>query len=120
MVISDKDLYNLLLQNEILSAEELKKIHDQTEVEKIPFYDALIKSDLITDENLGRLIADNLKLPFVVLNKTPIPQNLLQTIPESVARSQQTIVFGKTDDNLKILAIGILVLCIVCNLGFVY
>ena len=26
MVISDKDLYNLLLQNEILSAEELKKI----------------------------------------------------------------------------------------------
>ena len=102
MVISDKDLYNLLLQNEILSAEELKKIHDQTEVEKIPFYDALIKSDLITDENLGRLIADNLKLPFVVLNKTPIPQNLLQTIPESVARSQQTIVFGKTDDNLKI------------------
>src|SRR3972149_9852420 len=102
MIIADKDLYNLLLQNEILSAEQLKKLQDQSTSEKIPFYDALLKSDLISDENLGKLIADYLKLPFVVVNKLSIPQNLLHTIPESVARTQQTIVFGRNEKAIKI------------------
>lgn len=100
--MTDKDLYNLLLENEILSGQDLKKVQDKATGEKISFYYALIQSDLISDENLGKLIADNLKLPFILLNKVSIPPDLLHTIPETVARIQQTIVFGRTGKALKI------------------
>lgn len=98
----DKDLYNLLLKDEIVSSTDLKRVQEQAARDKIPFYDALLKSDLISDENLGRLIADNLKLPFVSLSKVSIPQGILQIIPETVARTQQTIAFSKTKEFLKI------------------
>ncbi|MBI2337952.1 type II/IV secretion system protein [Candidatus Daviesbacteria bacterium] len=102
MVISDKDLYNLLLENQLLTEAELKKVQDLAAKDKNSFYDALLKSDLISDENLGKLIADRLKMPFISLNKVSIPQNLLRIIPETVARTQQTIVVSKTDNQLKI------------------
>lgn len=102
MVIPDKNLYNLLLENQILSEEELKKVRGMVVKDKVSLYDALLKSDLISDENLGKLIADSLKLPFVSLSKVSIPQDLLRVIPETVARIQQTVVFAKTDNLLKI------------------
>lgn len=98
----DKDLYELLLKNEIIPPEDLKKAQDQANREKMPLYDVLLESDLISDENLGKLVADNLKLPFITLSKVSIPQNLLHTIPESVARSQRSIVFGKAGEVIKI------------------
>lgn len=98
----DKDLYNILLKSETIPEQELKKVQNQSIKEKVTFYDALLKSDLISDENLGRLVADSLKLPFVVLSKISIPQNLLNTIPENVARMQQTIVFAKSEKTIKI------------------
>lgn len=102
MVIADKDLYNLLLQNELVSEDDLKKAQEQAEKEKISFYDALLKNDLISDENLGRLIADYLKLPFISLESVSVPQEVLRLIPEPVARKQQTIVFGVKGDTLKL------------------
>lgn len=98
----DKDLYDLLLKNELLAQEDLKRVQEKAAKEHIPFYDALLRSDLISDENLGKLIADNLKFPFVVLSKISIPQNILRIIPETVAKSQQTIAFASTKNVLKI------------------
>lgn len=102
MAILDKDLYNLLMENQILSELELKKVQDQAVKDKIPFYNALLKSDLVSDENLGRLIADSLKLPFIKLSKVSIPQDILRIIPEAVARAQHTIVFERDKDTLRI------------------
>lgn len=102
MVIGDKDLYKLLLQNELVSEDDLKKAQEQSDSERITFYDSLLKNDLISDENLGRLIADYLKLPFILLSSVSIPEKLLRYIPEPVARAQKTIVFGEKDNTLKI------------------
>lgn len=102
MIISDQQLYDLLLDNQIISEQELKKAQDQAIKVKTRLYEVLLKNDLISDENLGRLIADSLKLPFIALNKVAIPENLLRIIPEAVARKQQTIVFSKSGNVLKI------------------
>lgn len=102
MVLSDTQLYNLLIDSQVISEQELKKAQEEATKGKLSFYEILLKNDLISDENLGRLIADRLKLPFIVLNKVAIPEGVLRTIPEEVARKQNTIVFGKSDNVLKI------------------
>lgn len=102
MVIEDKELYDLLLQNEILTESDLKKAQEDAKSDNISLYDSLIKNDLVSDKNLGNLIADKLKMPFISLSEISIPQALLHTIPESLARTQQTIVFAEDDGVLKI------------------
>lgn len=101
MAISE-NIYNILLKNQILSTEELDNIKKKAEEDKIPFYNALLESDLISDENLGRVIADSYKMPFVILSKVSIPQNLLHIIPESIASKQQAIVFNGGGDVLEV------------------
>src|SRR3990167_9408942 len=95
--VADKDLAKLLLDGALIAQPELKAAQDLASEKKISLYDALLGKDLITDENLGKLIADNLQVPFVNLQKEVILGEVLRMIPEEVAERQLAIVFGKDE-----------------------
>ena len=100
--ITDKDLFKLILDNQIIGEKELKTAWDLAIEKRIPLYDTLLENDLISDENLGKLIADYLQLPYVNLEKETIPIDLLRIIPEEIAEKQQAILFGKSQTGLKL------------------
>lgn len=102
MVITDEQLYTLLKENEYLSEKELQQAKETAELEKGSLYDTLVEKDIISDENLGKIIAESLKIPFISLAHTSIPPEVLSIIPESIARKQATIAFSHTKDQLKI------------------
>ena len=102
MPIPDDQLVKILLENQIVDEIKLKKVKDESSLEKIPLSEVILKQDLISDEQLGRLIADYLKLPFVNLSKVPIADEVLNIIPEVVAKHQKIIAFAKDKDGLKI------------------
>jgi len=58
----------------------------------------LVEKGLISDENLGRIIAAAFNVRFADLENERISEELLAFIPEAVARSQQAIVFGYTKE----------------------
>ncbi len=62
----------------------------------------LLDRDLISDENLGVLVADILKLPFVSLAKTVIDRNVLQLISEEMSRARLVIAFKKDEEALHV------------------
>jgi type IV pilus assembly protein PilB len=64
--------------------------------------DMLIERDVISDENLGILIADYLKIPFVVLTKTSVPEDVFHIVPEKLARKQKVIAFGRDTNGVKL------------------
>lgn len=102
MGITDEDLYNLILEGKFLEEDKLKKAQEVAKEQKSSLYDALIGLDLISDQNLGNLISDSLKIPFISLGQIVIPQDVLEIIPESVADKQKIIVFGKSEKGIKI------------------
>jgi type IV pilus assembly protein PilB len=102
MSISDAQLAKLLLENEFVTREQLKKAQETSTVEKISLYDALLEKDLVSDENLGKIIADYLKIPFIWLDRISIKPEVLTIIPEDVARKQKIIAFAEDKDGLKI------------------
>src|SRR5476649_613280 len=102
MVISDDQLYRLLLENEYLSEEQLISAIESSKQENIGFYDSLVEKDLVSDENLGKIIADYLKLPFINLSKVTISEDVIKIIPESFARKQKIIVFSHTSEGIKV------------------
>ena len=99
---TDKDLYKLILENQIVDEKLLKDTQNLATRKKLPLYDALLEKDLVTDENLGKLIADFLQVPFITLDKQVIPLDILRIIPEEIADRQKTIIFGKSQAGLKL------------------
>lgn len=102
MGIDDSQLYKLLAELDYLSADELNKTQVSATSEGISLYDALLKRDLVSDENLGKLIAYSLQLPYVMLGQATIPQDMLRLTPESVAEHFNVVTYGSDEQGLKI------------------
>ncbi len=57
---------------------------------------ALIKREAITDEKLGEIMSAYFEVPYMDLKEENIQDDLLEMIPEVVARAQGVVVFAKT------------------------
>ena len=100
--LSKNDLYKTLKDLDVIENDSLDLAFKETEENVNSFIDALITRDLISDENLGKLVAENLHLSFVVLSKLPIKNIILKTIPESSAKINKSIAFGADKTDLKV------------------
>lgn len=62
----------------------------------------LVAHELISNQNLGRAIADGLGYLYFDAEKTRIPDACLSEIPETVMRAQLVVPFEITDSEIKI------------------
>jgi len=102
MGISDEQLAAVLKENEYLTDAELTSVKQIATDNSIALFDAIIEKDLLSDENLGKIIADFLNLPFISLAKVTIPPEILSIIPEDLARKHKAVVFAEGKDGIKL------------------
>jgi len=101
-MISDTQLKKILTDLEIIPSHTLSEAEREAKIKNQPLAKILVDKDLISDENLGRIIADFLGYPFVVLKKENIPEKILEIIPETMARKQKIISFREEDGKLHL------------------
>ncbi len=58
---------------------------------------SLVKGEVITDEKLGEALSKYYGVPFVNLREENIQNDLLEMLSETVARAQDSVIFGKSD-----------------------
>lgn len=102
MLISDDQLKSLLLNAKIADEAKLVSVAEFANASGVTLAEAVIEKDLISDENLGILIADFLKRPFVVLSKLSIPEAVFNTIPEKFARKHKVVPFARDAQGIKV------------------
>jgi len=91
MLISDDQLKKLVLSVNLLIKRSLNEIEEYAKNSELRLSDGLIEKDVVTDENLGILIADSLKIPFIVLSKISITDDVYKVLPERIARKYKVI-----------------------------
>ncbi|PIV64911.1 MAG: hypothetical protein COS09_02375, partial [Candidatus Nealsonbacteria bacterium CG01_land_8_20_14_3_00_12] len=64
--------------------------------------DVLVSEGLISEEELIKLEAYILGIPFVNLEKEIVPSEVLKIIPEPIARSHNIVAFRKKGDDLEV------------------
>lgn len=101
-VLSSEVLERLLSEYRLITDEQLVLAKERASREKTSFVEALLWFDFISDEQLGRVIADEKKLPFIQLTQQEIPAAVLSYIPELVARKQRVIVFREDERGLSL------------------
>ncbi|OGK25146.1 hypothetical protein A3C25_03330 [Candidatus Roizmanbacteria bacterium RIFCSPHIGHO2_02_FULL_38_11] len=102
MVIADDQLKTLILKTKIIDEKGFTKILEYAKISEVSLSEALVDNNLVSDENLGLLISDFLKLPFIVLSKTAIPPEVFRIIPERIARKNKVIAFARSKEGIKV------------------
>lgn len=106
MKIENKQLKAFLLDAEMISSEKVEAAFLVAEKGKTRMGDVLLQEKLVSEVELKKLYAYILGIPFVDLKKQTIAPEILQIVPELVAKKYNIIAFEKTGRDLKVAMIN--------------
>lgn len=90
---SSSELKILLLGMNMLTAEEFDQAEKDAKEKSIPLMEYLPQTGLLSDNHLGQLLANFYRTNFIDLAKERIPKDVLELLPEAVARGQNAVIF---------------------------
>lgn len=102
MYIEDSQLNKFILDSNLVSREDLESAQKEAEKGGTRLGDILVSQGKITADNLRRMQAYVLGIPFVDLKTRKIPPETLSLIPEPVARKHNIVAFKSTESSLEV------------------
>lgn len=102
MVIKEKQLEEFILDSGLVDKPTLLKAKDEATEKNISLGDVLVSSGKISEDDLRRMSAYVLGIPFVDLKTQKIDFDVLSLIPEPIARKHNLIAFKKTATELEV------------------
>ncbi|KKR21679.1 MAG: type II secretion system protein E [Candidatus Moranbacteria bacterium GW2011_GWA2_39_41] len=102
MRIENKQLYEFIKDSELIKLEDLELAYKEAQDSSKILGDVLLEKKLIDEVKLRELYAYILGVPFVDLSKEIIPADILQIVPEPIAKKYKIVAFEKTGSELKI------------------
>ncbi|MBU1203280.1 GspE/PulE family protein [Patescibacteria group bacterium] len=101
-VISDEKIYKIITKIGLIEQSVLDTALSAAKEKGEDFVTFLIKQDLIKSHEIGQLIANDLHIKYVNLSKESISTDVLNLLPEVVARRQNMVVFKRDKDGIKV------------------
>jgi type IV pilus assembly protein PilB len=102
MILSNEQLKVLVSQSGLADPVRLKEAIEFTQGANVPLSAALVEKGVLTDEQIGTLVAASFKVPFVALSKISIPEPVFHIVPEKIARKQKAIAFARDQNGVKV------------------
>jgi len=102
MRVEPQQLRAFLLDAGLVTEEQFDEAQKKAEKTKQKVGDVLISEGLIAQEELIKLEAYILGIPFVNLEKEIVKPEILKIIPEPIARSHNIVAFRKKGSNLEV------------------
>jgi type IV pilus assembly protein PilB len=102
MLIEDSQLNKFIIDSNLVSRADFEAAEKEAEKKKVRVGEILVNSGKITEDNLRRMQAYVLGIPFVDLKGRKILMETLSLIPEPVARAHNIVAFKKNDDSLEV------------------
>jgi type IV pilus assembly protein PilB len=102
MHLTNTQLKKILVRPGHISEKNFNEAKKEASRRKETLREILIDSDLIKDEELGQLVAEEIGFPFVNLRTEKIDDEILSLIPEPVARAKGIIAFKRTKKGILV------------------
>ncbi|MBI3305335.1 Flp pilus assembly complex ATPase component TadA [Candidatus Parcubacteria bacterium] len=102
MHIEIEQMKTFLLDSGLATAAKIKQAEDEAAKTGQKLADILVNSKVITAEELIKLQAYILGVPFVDLSEERVDPSVLQTIPEPLARAHNIVAFRKKGNTLEV------------------
>jgi len=102
MKVEPQQLRAFLLDAKLVTAKQFDKALKKAKKTNQKVGDVLVSEGFISQEELIKMEAYILGVPFVNLEKEKIPEEVLKIIPEPIARSHNIVSFRKKENNLEV------------------
>jgi type IV pilus assembly protein PilB len=102
MHIEESQLKSFILDSGLVTKSDLEKAEKEAEEKKKDLTKVLIAHGKLSEDDVRRMQAYILGIPFVDLKKEKLPFDILSLIPEPIARNHNIIAFKKTDTALEV------------------
>ncbi len=100
MRISDNTMLELLKRGGTVTEEQLGALKTEGERLNRPLQEIALEQKLVDEPSLTKLFADYAEIPFIVLEPKDIAADVLQMIPERIARQYNAVIFKVDEDGL--------------------
>ncbi len=102
MRVTNEQLKLFLADSNLVPKDRLEEVSSEAEKNGKQIGPLLLERGLIDEAGLQKVYAYVLGIPFVDLVKESIPLEILQIVPEPIARKYNIVAFEKQDRNLKV------------------
>jgi type IV pilus assembly protein PilB len=104
MRISDSLVLDLLKESHKVNAEQLHTLQDQQRTQRKTLQDVVLQNNTLSEKELTQLYAAKIEVPFVEINPKMLRREVLNLIPEHIARQYTSVLFDVQADGAKLLA----------------
>lgn len=104
MRISDAITEKLLTRSGVATAEQITALKEEAARSRVSLQDIAIEKELADEKTLTQAFADYAQIPYIELDPHDIPTDVLNRIPERVARQYNAVLFKITDAGVQQLA----------------
>lgn len=108
MVINQEKLKHLLLDTSLITREELD-VFDKKSVDQplLTLSDFVLSLGKVKESDIRKLEAYVLGIPFILLEKEKVEKDVLDLIPEPIARKYNIVAYKKEGENLHVAILDI-------------
>jgi len=104
MRISDALVIGLLKESRKVNDEQLHQLLEQQKTEKRPLHDLVLKNNLLPEADLTKLYAAKIDVPYVEITPKNLRRDVLNLIPERIARQYNAVLFDISKEGTRMLA----------------
>lgn len=97
-----ESLGDLLVQEKILTSEQLRKIYAKQRAEGGRFLSRLIETGIVSEEELTRFLSHHFEIPMVHLDDYEIDKKLLEIIPDKLMRNHPLLPLNRAGSTLVV------------------
>ncbi len=102
MHVPEEQLKKFVIEAGLVSEKDFDAVIKEATKKKIEIKDILVSSGYIGNDELRRIEAQVMGIPFVSLKNKRIDFDVLSMIPEPIARGHNIVAFKKTGDSLEV------------------
>lgn len=102
MHVEDSQIKSFIIDAGLISKSEIEEAEKEAKLKKKPLSEVLILKGKFSDDDLRRVQAYILGIPFINLKGQTLNHEILTLIPEPIARKHNIVAFAKKDDVLEV------------------
>ncbi len=99
---AQKKVETKLVESGVISPEKLKDLREEANKKNTPFFSLLLSSQIITNEQLTRAIAQVTNTPYVDLSNAQVDSATLGLLPQDLAERYMAVPLGEANNRVVI------------------
>jgi type IV pilus assembly protein PilB len=102
MHVEDSQIKAFIIDAGLISQSEVEEAENEAKTKKKPISDVLVSKGKFSEDDLRRVQAYILGIPFINLKGQQLDHEILSLVPEPIARKHNIVAFSKKADTLEV------------------